>query len=56
MARLEPLDEVDAVVDVVVEEHDAGEDKVEATNLIVLIITHIFHPSCKGITSTILRR
>ena len=41
MARLEPLDEVDAVVDVV-EEHDAGEDEVEATNLIALTITHVF--------------
>ena len=41
MARLEPLDEVDAVVDVV-EEHDVGEDEVEATNLIALTITHVF--------------
>ena len=41
MARLEPLDEVDAVVDVV-EEHDAGEDEVETTNLIALTITHVF--------------
>ena len=55
MARLEPLDEVDAIVGIV-EEHDAREDEVEATDLIALTITHVFYPNCKGITMTILRR
>ena len=39
MAHLEPLDGVDAVVDVDVEEQGAEGDEVRATDLIALIIT-----------------